>query len=474
MSGNAHGFQKSNLKKIQRSLLAYLNISMCNIQDLTDVSLKSLKNLLVLDLSYNHIKTIPRNMFEKQSKLYSLFLVGNSKLLSISANAFSELPSVKYIQISDQSIQQISKHSFFALMLEQLDLSHNIIHSLEDNAFDNSLISYIQLNGSKISSFGTDLFQGVMNVTQIVSSAYKFCCLRPSYLPEEKCLPYRDEFSSCDDLMRNDIIRSLIWIISLFSILGNVSSIVYRILYDRERFKLGYGIFVSNLAVSDLLMGIYLLIIATADVALRGVYTANDEKWRSSGWCTLAGILSALSSEASMFFICLITLDRFLVIKFPFGQFRFTSRNAKRASIVAWLLAFIFAIIPVLIMPYFKGAFYANSGVCLALPLTRNKSPGWEYSVSLFIGFNFFTFTLIALGQYFVFNEVKSTRKSLDLNPPKQAKITNTKENAKTVIKGRTSDLRVARNLLLVAATDFICWFPIGILGKYFELIIRG
>ena len=449
-------------------LLAYLNVSMCNIQDFTGVMFASLKNLLVLDLSHNHIKTIPSNVFEKQTKLLSLFLVGNSKLLSISENAFSELPSMKYIQISNQRIQRISKHSFSALQLKYLDLSGNIIYSLADSAFDISHISYIQLNRSIINSFGTGLFQGVLNVTQIFSSAYKFCCLRPSYLPEEKCLPYRDEFSSCEDLIRNTIVRSLIWIISLFSILGNASSIIYRILYDRKRLKLGYGIIVSNLAISDLFMGIYLLIIAITDVTLRGVYTANDEKWRSSGWCTLAGILSAFSSEASVFFICLITLDRFLVIKYPFGQFRFTATNAKRASIVAWLLAFVFAIIPVLIVPYFKGAFYSNSGVCLALPLTRNKSPGWEYSVSLFIGFNFFTFTMIALGQYLVFKEIKSTRKGLDVTHSKQAKLSNTKRDAKTVIKGRTSDLRVARNLLFVVATDFICWFPIGIIGKYY------
>ena len=76
-------------------LLAYLNVSMCNIQDFTGVMFASLKNLLVLDLSHNHIETIPSNVFEKQTKLFSLFLVGNSKLLSISANAFSELPSIK-------------------------------------------------------------------------------------------------------------------------------------------------------------------------------------------------------------------------------------------------------------------------------------------------------------------------------------------------------------------------------------------
>ena len=427
----------------------------------------SLKNLLVLDLSYNHIETIPAYMFENQRKLQSLFLVGNLGILSILPDAFSDLPSIRYIEISDQTIELISQQSFFSLALEKIDISRNVIKSLEDGAFDNSLISHIYLNNSKIISFGPGMFQGVMNLTQIISSAYKFCCLRPSYLPEKSCYPYRDEFSSCADLMRNELLRSLIWIISLFSILGNAASLIYRILYDRDRLKLGYGIFVSNLAFSDFLMGIYLLIIAIADVALRGVYIENDQRWRSSVWCTLAGIISAFSSEASVFFICLITVDRFFVIKYPFGQIRFTTGKAKTASVIAWVLALVLAILPVAILPYFKGEFYAKNGVCLALPLTRNKSSGWEYSVSLFIGFNFFTFTLIAFGQYLVFKEVKSTRKGLIVKQPKQDKRADSKKDANTAIKGRSSDLQVARNLLLVAGTDFLCWFPIGILGKY-------
>ena len=430
--------------------------------------LSSLKNLLVLDLSYNHIKTIPSKLFENQTKVHTLFLVGNLEIISISADAFSGLSSLKYLEISNQNIGHISEHAFYSLVLDQIVLSCNDITTLEDGAFENIVVGHLYLNDSKIHSFGQDMFRGVMNVSLIVSSVYKFCCLRPSFLPEENCLPYKDEFSSCADLMRNEILRSLIWVISLFSLLGNVASLIYRMLYDKERFKLGYGIFVSNLAFSDFLMGVYLIIIAAADASLRGIYIENNEKWRKSAWCTLAGILSTLSSEASVFFICLITVDRFLVIKYPFGQIRFTAGYAKIASIVAWILALIVAVMPVVIAPYFKGEFYSKSEVCLALPLTRNKQHGWEYAVTVFIGFNFVTFILIAFGQYLLFKEIRSSSKGLSLKPAKRAKtpFSTSKPSNLTTIKGRSSDLQVARNLLLVASTDFLCWFPVGILGK--------
>jgi hypothetical protein len=65
--------------------------------------------------------------------------------------------------------------------------------------------------------------------------------------------------------MRNTTLQGLMWTIGLLALTGNVLSVVYRLIYDRKKLKLGYGIFVTNLAISDLLMGIYMLIIATAD-----------------------------------------------------------------------------------------------------------------------------------------------------------------------------------------------------------------
>jgi hypothetical protein len=178
-------------------------------------------------------------------------------------------------------------------------------------------------------------------------------------------------------------------------------------------------------------------------------YIEMDEKWRNSGTCTFAGILSTISSEASVIFMCLITMDRILVIKFPFGQVRFTTKSALIACIAGWIFSFVVAVFPVTYGAYFRGSFYSKSGVCLALPLTRDKPSGWLYSIVIFIGLNFVTFVLIAVGQLMIYAEIKKTttvQKSMNVS--------------------RSYDLKVARNLLLVVTTDFLCWFPIGLMGK--------
>lgn len=171
--------------------------------------------------------------------------------------------------------------------------------------------------------------------------------------------------------------------------------------------------------------------------------------WRNSNWCLAAGILSTVSSEASVLFVCLITLDRLLVIKFPFGTVRFGPKKAYLSCIVAWAVAFLIAIIPVLYTDYFENRFYSRSAVCIALPLTRDKPLGWIYSVSIFVGLNFCTFVLVAFGQLFIFVELRKATGGIKLTQ-----------------KSRKRDLQVARNLIFVATTDFLCWFPIGVMGN--------
>ena len=174
-----------------------------------------------------------------------------------------------------------------------------------------------------------------------------------------------------------------------------------------------------------------------------------DEQWRNSNWCTAAGVLSTISSEASVFFLCLITLDRLLVIKFPFGTVRFEPKKAHICSGVCWLISIILSIIPVLYTSHFQNKFYSKTGVCVALPLSRDKPPGWIYSVTIFVGLNFCTFILVAAGQISIFSELRRSASGMQKTQ-----------------KTRKRDLKVARNLILVATTDFLCWFPIGVMGK--------
>ncbi|XP_045160759.2 G-protein coupled receptor GRL101-like [Mercenaria mercenaria] len=428
--------------------LYLLNLSRCNIENIEPNAFFNVANLRVLDLSNNRIITLFPLIFSGLQHLHTLILDGNSYLETLEAFTFQNLKSVKHLRIAGTKLKILVTNTFAGLNLQRLELENNNFQHIEKSGLGNLEVKYISFEFNSVTSFDKGMFTGVSSLNYLRTPAYKYCCIRPNYVAEDRCFPTKDEFSSCEDLMRNSVLQTLLWIIGLCSLLGNILSFLYRLKFDRERLKLGYGIFVTNLAVADFCMGMYLITIAVADAVFRKRYIFMDDYWRNSIWCTLAGVLSTLSSEASVMFLCLITLDRLLVIKYPFGQVRLNGKRAAVLSAVVWVLCSVIALFPLMYSAYFRSTFYNKSGVCIALPLTRDRPPGWLYSVLIFVVLNFVTFLLITAGQWSIFTNVRKSRKGL------------TKGSL-----ARKRDLTVARNLLLVVATDFLCWFPIGCIG---------
>ena len=81
-------------------------------------------------------------------------------------------------------------------------------------------------------------------------------------------------------------------------------------------------------------------------------------------------------------------------------------------SAMMWMFGVCIAVFPELHTDYFSANFYSKSGVCLALPLTRDRPPGWLYSILIFIVLNMLTFLLIAVGQLLIFLEVRKTSRN--------------------------------------------------------------
>ncbi|KAL8597494.1 hypothetical protein ACOMHN_047721 [Nucella lapillus] len=159
----------------------------------------------------------------------------------------------------------------------------------------------------------------------------------------------------------------------------------------------GFIIFVTNLTMADFLMGIYTVIIGAADEIFRGRYLHYDDMWKSSATCKMAGVLSLLSSEVSAMIILLITLDRFLVLRFSFSNLRFDRATAALSCLIVWLVGWVLALLPLLLVTS-HWEFYSQTGICIPLPVTRQKFKGKLYSFSVFIVFNFVLFLLISSG----------------------------------------------------------------------------
>lgn len=91
--------------------------------------------------------------------------------------------------------------------------------------------------------------------------------------------------------------------------------------------------------------------------------------------------------------------------------------------------------------------FYARSGVCIAIPLTKGNAAGMEYAIVVFLGINFLISSFIPFILYQIYVEVK--------------------KSMKRVVSTQTGiDIEVAKRLSIVVITDCLCWLPVGILGK--------
>ena len=128
-----------------------------------------------------------------------------------------------------------------------------------------------------------------------------------------------------------------------------------------------------------------------------------------------------------------------------FNDVRFSVKFAQVLSVICWMVGVVLAAVPLL--PFTEHwQFYSQTGICIPLPITRKVFPGSDYSFSVMIVFNFVLFLLIAVGQLLIFWSYHSHSKTVS-RPGKKAE-----------------EMAIARRLLVVVMSDFLCWFPIGML----------
>ena len=427
----------------------------------------SMKMLVELDLSFNFITDITTNMFNGLGRLRTLYLHHNlitvldgfsftelkylrtlnlayNQIHSIDKMAFENLNYLNTLNLTGNKLKTLPQSIFPALVrLTLLDLSGNKMEELKKNAFEGlEKVRYLHIQNNKLSASKT-MFQGLCNLEWLQTDSYIICCARPQTVDSSNCISPRDSISSCEQLISVGFLAQMIWYMAFFSVTGNLYVMYFRV-KEKHKGNTSYGTFVLNLSISDFLMGVYLFIIAIADMEYRNIYGFNDSRWRSSVICTIAGLLATTSSEASVLFIFLITIERYMALKRPFSARLFRSRKITNlVSTIAWLIAILFSSIP---LTAYED-FYSRSTVCISLPLTIEKVPGWNYSTFLFIGFNLITFLAIIIGQLLIYAEVKGIGQSVERDTTKR-------------------EMAVFKSLSYVVFSDIFCWIPIIFIGK--------
>ena len=421
--------------------LVRLNVSHNGISKLIFGSFAYLHNLLELDLSHNKIIHLVNGTFIHLGNVRHLYLNGN-QITSISSGSFVGLSKLQELNLSYQNLVSLETDTFVGLLsLQTLDLSLNSLIQIKENSFRGlSFLSVLHIYGNQLRIVAKNslLFE---NVDDLRTDAYKFCCLSNSTI----CSPEGDEFSSCDDLLANGALQLSIWVLGAMALLGNFFVIILRcVRKDHAHYAIKL---IINLGISDFLMGVYLIIIASVDQWYRGVYILFEDEWRKSFLCRFAGMIAVLSSEMSVFTMVVMTLDRVnaIINPFKYSSLKLTSKTSLMVCFSGWVVFLVISIVPMFDGSYFQS-FYGKNGVCLPFTLKNINNPGWEYAMFIFILMNGIAFIVILVGYFMIYCSTQSSRQA----------------------SGRSfadSDLRLLKKITLIIISDCLCWMPIMILS---------
>lgn len=152
--------------------------------------------------------------------------------------------------------------------------------------------------------------------------------------------------SSLNDFIAKPVLRYSTWLMAVLAIAGNCLVLWGRITcHDDNR---AVSLVIMNLAIADMLMGVYLLVIGVQDFRYRNEYQTVALDWIGSWKCTVIGMIAMVSCEVSMLILTFMSIERFLLIADPFrkARTRITASKVMQMMMLIWVMGLTLSIVP--------------------------------------------------------------------------------------------------------------------------------
>ncbi|XP_073815038.1 leucine-rich repeat-containing G protein-coupled receptor 4 [Musca autumnalis] len=396
-------------------------------------------NLKVLHLNNNYLSYLGPMMFPTMKNLQTLFLVDN-QITHIEKNTFG-FPNLRYLFLTGNQLTEIQGQTFCPLhLLQGLHLNNNRLRKFDVHAFDclENLTSLF-LNDNDFQSLDNRTLKNLTNLEYIYFSWFHLCHAARHV---RVCEPHGDGISSFYNLLDNSILRGSVWAMAIIAIFGNILVLVGRYFFKKTRSNAEHSLYLKHLAGSDLLMGIYLGIIACADISFRGNYLFHEASWRRSRLCAFSGFLNTFSCQSSTLMLTLVTWDRLMSVVRPLQAKDNRRKRIILRLLALWSVSFVLAAAPLFPLKYFGSHFYGTNGVCLSLLIHDPFAKGWEYSAILFIFVNTFSLCFILISYLRMLQAIRVSGDAM-----------------RSTLSGRGN--MVGTRFAIIIATDCACWVPV-------------
>lgn len=508
---NLTGLSRGAFQTIQsRFNCSYIDLRSNLLTDLSVGTFQGINGIASLSLDHNQLSTLRNGSFQGIEALYFLTLSSN-RLASIETGVFQNFTQIKYINLNDNYLTTIGMgvfqglHSLMQLHLASNHLRHMDLHLFRDlnnivtlnmsrNRLDTipkvghmKMLTRLEVWENPLYLIQADVFDGLPKNLIAIVGQFEVCrCYMDINITNCHIINDVEQSSylTCERLLADVALACFTWVIGFSALFGNMAVLVWRNLRKEQENRI-QSILLRNLAMADFLMGLYMIIIASADASFSVYFPMQSEMWRSGAVCKLAGVFATTSSEASVFFITLISIDRFLCIMYPSPSTSFHTTKTWIVVCCTWLFALLLGIVSSVMSGKYPE-FYDHSHLCIGLPLslqninkhgeyaeTGNKTiygsfkqtfvdqeitvglttkpaeefqPAMYFSIGVFLVLNSICLVIIVICYLVIIRIVRQSQKRIN--------------------KGHMArQVRLTIKVAIIVATDFCSWLPIILIG---------
>ncbi|XP_004029270.4 follicle-stimulating hormone receptor isoform X5 [Gorilla gorilla gorilla] len=412
---NKNGIQEIHNCAFNGTQLDELNLSdNNNLEELPNDVFHGASGPVILDISRTRIHSLPSYGLENLKKLRARSTYNLKKLPTLE----------KLVALMEASLTYPSHCCAFANWRRQI----SELHPICNKSILRQEVDYMTQARGQRASLAEDNESSYSRGFDMTYTEFDYDLCNE--VVDVTCSPKPDAFNPCEDIMGYNILRVLIWFISILAITGNI---IVLVILTTSQYKLTVPRFLMcNLAFADLCIGIYLLLIASVDIHTKSQYHNYAIDWQTGAGCDAAGFFTVFASELSVYTLTAITLERWHTITHAMQlDCKVQLRHAASVMVMGWIFAFAAALFPI-----FGISSYMKVSICL--PMDIDSPLSQLYVMSLLV-LNVLAFVVICGCYIHIYLTVR--------NPN---------------IVSSSSDTRIAKRMAMLIFTDFLCMAPIS------------